>query len=134
MGKKTPVSTSAQHGFRRKRPLGVAETEFLRNLGQAIKAKRIECGLTGTAMAGLLGITLGLQYRREAGQISMPVEDLARYATSLQCRPVDLVPDLTKSPTEKQSPTKPSATKPPVEKETASKRKKRAKGSTSTAE
>ena len=89
MKKKT--AKRSHYGARRPRERGPQETQFMVRLGETIKRLRTEAGMTGDQLARAVNIVGATQFHREAGRVSMPVEDLARYAAALGCKPADLV-------------------------------------------
>ena len=99
---------SARRGKRPSRPPGPLERQFLQDLGGNVKQQRFDRGLTADELARQVGLTISTQFDREAGKVSMPAEDIARYAHALTCRPRDLVPDLVKTAAAKPAP-KPAA-------------------------
>lgn len=88
---KKKKATKARAGGRRVRKPGPEESRFMVKLGETIKNRRVEVGMTGDELGRAIGITGQTQFHREAGRVSMPVEDLARYAAALGCKPADLV-------------------------------------------
>lgn len=88
---KKKVAKKARAGGRRARKPGPEESQFMARLGDAIKRRRVEAEMTGDELGRAIGITGATQFHREAGRVSMPVEDLARYAAALGCKPADLV-------------------------------------------
>ena len=62
----------------------------MQGLGKAIKDRRTKLGKTADALAREVALTITPQFDRESGKVSMPVEDLVRYAAALNCLPSDL--------------------------------------------
>ena len=83
----------ARLGARKPRTPTEAERRFLEQLGASIKAARLARSTTAQRLAEAVGITLAPQYNREAGRVSMPVEDIYRYAIALRISPRDLLPE-----------------------------------------
>ena len=74
------------------------ETDFLRGVGQKIKAKRLAAGLTARELAENVEITMVVQYKREAGHTDFPSTALCLYAREFKCQPEDLMCDLPDMP------------------------------------
>jgi hypothetical protein len=90
----TPLATKqprARYGHRKTRSPNDAERHFLAAIGTVIKTKRIMLHITGEALSRLIGVTVGTQFHRESGDVSMPMEEIYRYANALGCKPSDLV-------------------------------------------
>ncbi len=85
------IAGRAKPGGKRHRERGPEAVKLLKRLGARIKKMRLDRGLTGGEVAAAIGITPPIQFVRESGAISMPVEDLARYAKVLKCKAADLV-------------------------------------------
>lgn len=78
-------------GGKRKRPKTRDELRFLESLGTAIGQARTGAKITGQVVADSISISLPVEYHREAGRASFPVEDLFRYAVAIGCLPSDLI-------------------------------------------
>jgi ribosome-binding protein aMBF1 (putative translation factor) len=81
----------ARPGGKRARERGPEALQLLKRVRTRIKDRRIELQITAAELAAAIDITTSIQFVREAGGLSMPLEDLARYAKALRCKPADLV-------------------------------------------
>jgi len=70
------------------RPRSEAEGHFLQQLGQRMKERRAELGLTASALAEKVGISPSTQYNRERGQTFF-LEEAFRYLKPLKWNVTD---------------------------------------------
>jgi DNA-binding XRE family transcriptional regulator len=87
------VRKISRPGGRRGRPPADIERKFLQRLGEKIKSLRVDRKLTAAELAAMVGVSAPTHFHREAGRVSMPVEELSRYATALGVKVSELLPD-----------------------------------------
>ncbi|MGO9111205.1 MAG: helix-turn-helix domain-containing protein [Thermoguttaceae bacterium] len=81
----------ARPGGKRPRPVTEQDLAFLVRLGDTLKRRRVDAGVTGAEMATELHLSVSTQFSREAGRLPFPVTDLVKYAKALSCLPSDFV-------------------------------------------